>query len=290
MQTEKQSAAPTLTRRATKSGLPPLRNYVSEAWRYRTFARYWSKADIKARNLETRLGRFWHILNPLLFGLIYFVFVGILSGGGLGSTDRLAFIVGNLFVWTFFHGTITTGVGSVMTGASGVLGLSSIPRIILPLASTLTSGSLFLRSLLAYVPLHIVSGRGLHIEMLLLPLLFVLTGIMAFGISLLMAALNVYFRDVSRFLPHFLRLWLYLSPAIWEYTRLEDSHPLKPLTVFNPMYQTMIAWTQGFGGQLPGGNASMMTATLTLAGWALFFFVAGFVVFTGREDDFVIRN
>ena len=59
---------------------------------------YWSKGELKSRNFDTTLGRFWHYLNPFLFGLIYFVFVGILTGGGLNSTTRLAFMVFNLYV------------------------------------------------------------------------------------------------------------------------------------------------------------------------------------------------
>jgi ABC-type polysaccharide/polyol phosphate export permease len=53
------------------------------------------------------------VINPLLFGLIYFVFVGIISGAGLDSFERLAFIIANLYVWTSFSAAITTGVGSI---------------------------------------------------------------------------------------------------------------------------------------------------------------------------------
>ena len=75
------TSAPHITRKATRSGIPNLRQYFAELWRYRAFAYYWAKADVKARNFETFLGRLWHYINPVLFGLIYFVFVGIISGG-----------------------------------------------------------------------------------------------------------------------------------------------------------------------------------------------------------------
>jgi len=164
------------TRRSTRSGLPPLRLYLAEAWRYRTFALYWSKADVKARNFDTAFGRVWHVLNPLLFGLIYFVLVGII-GGGFGDIGRLVFIIGNLYVWLFFQASIATGVGAVQSAAGGMLAHTSIPRIVLPFASTLSATNLFLRSLIAYVPLHLVASRGLHIEMLWLPYLTLLTAL-----------------------------------------------------------------------------------------------------------------
>lgn len=253
------------------------------------FAFYWSKADIKARNFETFLGRAWLILNPFLFGLIYFVFVGIIGGAGLGSVERLAFIVGNLYVWTYFSSTISTGAGAIQGGAGGILAQSAIPRIILPFASTLTSIQLFLRSMLAYIPLHIIGGRGLHWEMLWLPYLVVITGLFAFGFGLLMAVANVYFRDTSRLLPHALRLWLYLSPAIWAYTQVLGDSTLEFLARLNPAFSMMTAWTIALGGPLaesPDIGSQLLVTTI----WALVLVVAGFVVFVSREDDFVVRT
>jgi len=280
---------PLITRRAGRLGLPPLSNYLSEAWHYRVFAYHWSKADIKSRNFETVLGRAWLVLNPFLFGLIYFVFVGIIGGGGLGSTERLAFIVGNLYVWVYFSSAISNGAGSIQGGGGGILAQSAIPRIILPFASTLTSAQLFMRSVLAYIPLHIVADRGLHIEMLWIPVLIALTGLFALGISLLLAVANVYFRDTSRLLSHGLRLWLYLSPAIWMYTRVAGDTTLDVLARANPAYSLMTAWTIAIGGPL-AAEPSITSQLLVLSQWTAVAVILGFMVFVSREDDFVVRN
>ena len=279
---------PILTRKATRSGLPPLRQYLEEAWRFRTFALYWSRADIKARNFDTWFGRAWHVINPLLFGLIYFVFTGIIAGG-FGNSERLAFIIANLYVWLFFSGTITTGVGSIQGGAGGVLAQSAIPRAVLPGASTLTSANLFLRSLVAYVPIHFFAGRTFHIEMLWIPLLLALTAAFGLGLAMIFAVINVYIRDVSRLLPHILRLWLYLSPVVWEYTKLNEGG-IERFGQLSPMYPAMTAWTIAFGGPLPDSNHSIAGSVLVFALWAVAALVLGFVIFVSREDEFAVRN
>lgn len=284
-----QHPEPLITRRAGHFGLPPLGHYFEEAWHYRVFAYYWSKADLKARNFETFLGRVWLILNPFLFGLIYFIFVGILSGGGLGGLQRLAFIVGNLYVWNYMSGTISTGAGSIQGGAGGILAQSSIPRVILPLASALTQVQLFVRSMVAYVPLHLLAERGLHWEMLWIPYLIVVTGLFGFGLSLLFAVTNVYFRDTSRLLPHALRLWLYLSPAIWAYTRVLGPETLDTLARFNPAFSMMTAWTIALGGPL-AENPDIASQVLITTIWAVAVVVIGFLLFVSREDDFVVRT
>lgn len=283
---------PLITRKATRSGIPNLRQYFADVWRYRAFAYHWSKADVKARNFETVLGRLWHYINPVLFGLIYFVFVGIISGGGLTDMERLALIVGNLYVWVFFSSAIISGTTSVSSGTAGITAQSSIPRVILPTASLITAANLFLRSMLAYIPFHILAGRGLYPEMAWIPVLIVLTGMFGFGISLIFAVINVYIRDVSRLLPHFTRLWMYLSPVIWAYIRVLG--PDVPDTVqtwaqVNPMFSGMAAWTIALGGPL-GDQPSMESLVMIFAAWAIAFGVIGFLFFVSREDEFAIRG
>lgn len=281
---------PPITRKTTKLGLPPLGTYLSEAYRYRTFAYYWSKADIKARNFETFLGRAWHLINPLLFGLIYFIFVGILSGGGLGDIDRLALIIGNLYAWVFFSSTILTSVSAVESGGGGLIAQSAIPRVVLPVASTLTAANLFVRSLIAYIPFHLLANRGLHIDLLWAPVLLVLTGMFGLGLAFLFSVTNVYLRDISRLLPHALRLWLYLSPAIWEYTRVLGDSTLEELARWNPMYSGMTAWTIALGGPLDPGGPSIIAEVAIFAAWAVGALVFGFLIFVAREDEFAVRS
>lgn len=279
------SEEPVISRRATRSGLPQLGQYFTEAFRYRHFALYWSKADLKARNYETVLGRLWHYLNPFLFGVIYFIFVGILSGG-LGDVERLALIVGNLYAWVFFSSTITLGVSSI-EGAGAIMSQSAIPRVILPVASTITSINLFGRSLIAYVPIHLIAGRGLHPEIVWLPVITLLTAMFGFGLALFFAVVNVYVRDISRLLPHALRLWLYLSPAIWQYT-IVFGESLESVARLNPMYSAMTAWTIALGGPL-AAEPSIESQILVFSGWAIATLMVGFVFFASREDDFAVR-
>ena len=277
-------------RKATRSGIPPLRDYLTETYRFRTFAMYWSKGELKSRNFDTTLGRFWHYLNPFLFGLIYFVFVGILTGGGLNSTTRLAFMVFNLYVWTLLSSVVVTSVSSVRNGGGGVLTNSAIPKVVVPLASTFSATNLFLRSLVAYIPLHLIADRGLHIEFLWIPLMLFLTCLFAFGIALIFATLNIYLRDISRFLPHFLRLWLYLSPAIWEFDRVLDSGVVNTLARINPTYSAFSAWTIILDGSSVIGGPALSRQVLIFSAWAISTAVVGFLVFISREDEFAIRN
>lgn len=283
---------PLITRKATRSGIPNLRLYFADVWRYRAFTYQWSKADVKARNFETFLGRLWHYINPVLFGLIYFVFVGIISGGGLTDLGRLALIVGNLYVWVYFSSVIISGTTSVSSGTAGITAQSSIPRVVLPTSTLITAANLFIRSMLAYIPFHLLGGRGLYLEMIWIPVLILLTSLFGFGLALIFAVVNVYIRDMSRLLPHFTRLWMYLSPVVWAYSAVLDSGvpgAAQTWAQVNPMFSGMAAWTMALGGPLTA-EPTMGSQVLIFAGWAIAFGVIGFLFFVSREDEFAVRG
>jgi ABC-2 type transport system permease protein len=93
-----------------------------------------------------------------------------------------------------------------------------------------------------------------------LPLLLVviaLQTVFATGIGLLLAALNVYFRDVQHFVGIFLQLWFYATPVIYPITLLGNIaerdvfgvslltlYKLNPMTAFVEMYHQMLFYLQ----------------------------------------------
>ena len=59
---------------------------------------------------------------------------------------------------------------------------------------------------------------------------------LAAGFSMLVSALQVYFRDLKSFLPYLLRVWLYVSPVLYyadempaQYQFLLDVNPIGQL-------------------------------------------------------------
>jgi len=120
--------------------------------------------------------------------------------------------------------------------------------------------------------------------------LLALTFLFAFGIALIAATVNIYLRDVSRFLPHFLRLWMYLSPAIWEYQRALESGTIYFLARLNPTYSLFSAWTMALGSAETVDGPSLAKQVGIFSLWAIPTVIVGFLIFVSREDEFAIRN
>jgi ABC-type polysaccharide/polyol phosphate export permease len=283
--------------------LPAVRPYVREMWRRRRLAMHMARSNLKASNADTLFGQLWHVLNPLLLGLVYFLMITILRGGS-SDLDYLVHLLGGLFLFFFVRNAMGTGATSVVAGGSLLLN-TAFPRAILPLATTLAAVFNYLPTFLVYLGFHLAGGYPLYWTMTLLPLLWLLLSVFAFGMALIAATATVYFRDTSSFLPYLTRIWMYLSPVLLTYPELvalvakvlngggsieQGTIPASTIawaervTYLNPMTGFLQTWNALTLGELPG-----MADVVSMVVWALVALAVGGWYFLGREREFAFR-
>jgi teichoic acid transport system permease protein len=262
-------------------GLPPVGAYVRELWRRREFAFELSRTKLQAQHFDTAFGQLWLVLNPMLLAGVYFVLVDILRGGHR-PPGFFAHLVAGIFAYYFVSGAVRDGVKSVVSGGKLVLN-TAFPRTLLPLSCVITAFTRFVPTFIIYVPIHLISGLPVGPQLLwLIPIVFGLA-LVAGGISMFVAALQVYFRDVRSFLPYVLRVWLYASPVL--YFANEVPHHWGWLIKANPIGCLLAAWD----GVLHGGHAPSATNMLIGLAWGVALFISGGLFFMSRERDFAVR-
>ncbi|WP_433164724.1 ABC transporter permease [Kribbella sp. CA-247076] len=267
-----------------KVGLPPLRPYFRALWQRREFAAEMSRTNIRAANTNTFFGQIWLVLNPLLLAGVYYVLVDILSGAASDDRagERFVHLCAGLFAFYYFSGAMTTGASSVVGGGKLLMNMS-FPRMLLPLSALRTAFFRFLPTLVVYGVIHLVMRQPLKWEMLLAPVFLLLLTIFAAGMAMIFAALQVYFRDTTSFLPYFVRIWLYLSPVLWF---AEEAPPrFQAFIQLNPLYSLLGGWTD----LLVRGTIPELDYWIGGTLWALAAFVAGALFFMSREREFVVR-
>jgi teichoic acid transport system permease protein len=262
-------------------GLPPLRQYTREAWRRRSFAMELSRTELRAEHFDTLFGKLWLLLNPLLLAGVYLVLVDILRAKPRGQ-EFLAHLVGAIFAYYFVSGTLTVAVRSVVSGGGLILN-TAFPRVLLPLSSVITGFKRFVPTIAIYIPLHLLAGLPVGPALLWLIPISLLFLLLAAGLSMLVAALQVYFRDLKDFLPYILRLWLYASPVL--YYADEVPHGWGWLLKVNPIGMLLTAWSD----VLDHGHAPPPRVLALGAAWAVSAFVVGFLFFVSREREFAVR-
>ena len=262
-------------------GLPPLRSYVRELWRRREFAFELSRTTLRAQHYNTALGQLWLILSPLLLACVYFVLVDILRAR-TGGITFFAHLMACLFIYYFVTDSIRQAVRSVVGGGRLILN-TAFPRVLLPGASVITALWRFLPTIAIYVPVHLAVGLPVGVELLWLIPIFLLFAVLATGLAMLVAAGQVYFRDLKNFLTYATRLWLYGSPILYFASEVPDRYQF--LLVLNPLAPLLTAWSD----VLDRGIAPNVADLAVGAAWAVTFFVGGALFFISREREFAVR-
>jgi teichoic acid transport system permease protein len=274
-----------------KAALPPLIPYIKEFWRRRVFAIELARFNDKAEYLDSRLGKVWLVLNPLLLGLVYYLVVTIIRGRGhnTGLTTLDHLLIG-LFTFYFAQNCITAGAQSITTGGRLILN-QAFPRALLPFSSALQAFQQFLPTIPVYIFILVVGKYfypttqvpGWTWNFFWIPFILISVGLTGFGLALIFATLNVYFRDTNKLLSYITRIWMYLSPVLWLPETLHGKARL--LLYANPLGPALTAtsnvWIKGQG-----------LDRLEIFGcifWAGFSILVGGYFFISRERDFAIR-
>jgi teichoic acid transport system permease protein len=262
-------------------GLPPIGPYVRELWRRREFALELSRTKLQAQHFDTVFGQLWLVLNPMMLALVYFVLVDILRQGER-PPGFFAHLTAGIFAYYFVSGAVRDGVKSVVKGGRLVLN-TAFPRTLLPLSTVITAFTRFIPTFVIYIPIHIVSDLPVGPQLLWLFPIFFCLALVAAGLSMFVAALQVYFRDVKSFLPYVLRIWLYASPVLYYASEVPEKWEW--LIKVNPIGAILAAWDS----VLNAGHAPLASDMLLGFAWGIALFVGGALFFMSREREFAVR-
>jgi teichoic acid transport system permease protein len=263
-----------------------LRTYITDLWARREFAWFLAMGNLKARNASTALGLIWWVLNPLLLGLVYFFVFGVLFAGSSRPPDYIAYLLSGMFVFYFTSQSMTGGANAILQN-SKLLANLKFPRMVLLISSLIESVVGFLASLLVFYAISWpVSGIHPSRNILLLVVIFPLQTIFNLGLSAMVARLAIPFRDINNFIPYLTRVWLYLSPIIWQLTFLDNAgDTIKTLVELNPMFHIIELYRTALIGY-PGYPFDATDLWITMA-WAVVVFVFGVAGFIRYENRMV---
>jgi teichoic acid transport system permease protein len=262
-------------------GLPPLGPYVRALWQRREFALELARTNLRAQHFNTALGQLWLIINPLLLAFVFFLLVEIVRSGSRG-TVFLAHLMLALFAFRLVSRSVSQGARSVVGGGRLILN-TAFPRLVLPLASMLTAFITFLPTLAVYAVFHGIAGLPVGPNLLWALPIFALLVVFAAGAAMIAATAQVYFRDLTNFLPYATRIWLYTSPVLFYVEEVPSR--VKPILAANPLYPMLGALSDVVErGQVP--SLGYLAGGLA---WAVGIFIVGALFFVSREREFAVR-
>ena len=185
-----------------------------DLWTYRELLYFLVWRDLKVRYKQTALGVVWVVLQPLLTTLIFTVVFGRLTRVPTDGLPYPVFAFTGLLAWNFFNSALMGGSNSLV-GNANILTKVYFPRVIVPSAAIGARLIDFAISFAILLGLILFYRTPLTLSLLWLPVLVALVTLLALGLGMWAAALNVKYRDVSAALPVLMQLWMFLSPIFY---------------------------------------------------------------------------
>lgn len=207
-------------------------SYLRDLWNARRLLYVLIQRDVRVRYKQTIFGPAWVVLQPMLTVAAYSIIFGLVARMPSEGVPYPIFLLSALLPWIFFQRLVLESASSV-TSNGAIVGKIYFPRLILPLA---TLGSLTVDLLVGFaVALGAMALFGYFPgpQIVLLPLVIIFAGLGGLSIGLVLAPIDVNYRDVRLFVPIVLQMLMFVSPIFYSATivperfrHLFDANPI----------------------------------------------------------------
>ena len=199
------------------------------AGRFFTLTWLLSVTEFKLNYFGTVFGYLWSLMRPLLlFAVLYTVFTRIIR---FDVPNYAQLLLLNLTLYSLFSESTTRAVRSVVNNEN-IVRKMQFPRLVIPLSVVLTGIFNLCLSLIAVFIFLLATGVEPRLTWLALPLIVAVLVALTIGVSLLVSALFVFFRDIFQMWSVLVLVLFYGSPVLWPVEILPDS--MRFLLFVNP--------------------------------------------------------
>lgn len=197
------------------------------------------KTDFKLRYQGSVLGYLWALLRPMLmFAILYVVFTKIFRFGDVVPHYAVYLLTG-VVLWSFFMESTNQGIQAIV-GRGDLIRKISFPKWIIVMAATSTALINFAINLGVIIIFALINGVMPTLSWLIVPVLVLELYLLSLGLSLLLGAINVRFRDISSIWEVLMQAMFYAVPIVYPISLVtESSMMLAKILMLNPIAQVI---------------------------------------------------
>ena len=235
--------------------------------------------DFKRKYRRSVLGVVWSVLNPLLMMIVLTAVFSYMFKFNIEHFP-LYLILGTVLF--SLMGDSTSAALTSIVDSSSLIKKIRIEKAIFPIEKVIFTLVNFAFSLVAVVLVMIFLQVFPTWHLIFVPLLLIFVVVFSMGLSLLLSALGVFFRDVFHFWDVIITAWTYATPLFYPMELLEPW--MQQVMMFNPMYH----YVTYFRDIAMYATVPSVTENLICIGMALITFVIGLIVFRKTEKKFIL--
>lgn len=250
-----------------------------ELWQYRELFYFITLRDIKIRYKQALFGIIWALVSPITLALVFWIVFGIFLKIQTGPTPYLLLVFSKLTFWNFFSQSLTISTTSFTSNAN-LISKSAFPREIIVISAVFTKILDLMASLVVLFVLMFLYGSEFSLTALWILPLLIITFLLILGLGFIFSSLNVYFRDVSAFLPLLLTVWLFVTPVIYSLESLPVFY--QRILILNPLTGIV----EGLKKSLLNSQNPQLESLLLSLIFSAVVFILGYVFFKKLEKGF----
>jgi len=196
-----------------------------------------AKRDITEKYSGSTLGAIWNFIYPLVNIFIFTVIFANLMGSRLpGSSSTYSYgfyLTAGIIPWTAFSNTLLR-TSTVFLDKKYIISKVKVNLSSFPLFIAISESITFFVTMGIFLILLVISGYGVSRTILLVPLLYLIQQMFAYGLGFLISIFVVFIRDLKEMINIVLQFWFWFTPIVYLYDVLPEF--AKKILVLNPAF------------------------------------------------------
>ncbi len=246
------------------------------------------KKSIKQQYRNSVLGVLWTVLNPLLNMIVMAIVFSTLFRRTTITMDYPCYLFAGNIIFGLMRGATTSALPCIVENRD-LMTKTRVPTTTFVIAKVLTALANFgfsLIALLAVMLVRYLQGYEVVFSFSMVLAIAIIPALVMFslGISFILSALYVKFRDIKHLYGVFITLWMYVTPLFYAVEDIEDM-TVQSLLHKNPMYYFVMEFRNVFvAGQMPDGFNMLICYACGIVSLVL-----GLSVFQACKKSFVVN-
>jgi lipopolysaccharide transport system permease protein len=254
--------------------------YWKDLWCYRELFYFLAWRDILVRYKQTAIGMAWALIRPFLTMVVFTIVFGKLAKLPSVEGPYPILVFSALLPWQFFSSALSECSNSLISNAN-LVSKVYFPRLIVPTSAVVVSFVDFMVSGIILLGLMAWYNFIPSWRIFTLPFFIAIAFIASMGAGLLLAALNVKYRDFRFVVPFIVQLGFYISPVGYSSNIVPEKWRF--IYSLNPM----VGVIDGFRWAILGGDSTLSPLTFFLSLLLVsILFVGGIFYFRKMERTF----
>jgi len=242
------------------------------------------RRDLRAKYRRAVIGYGWTWLEPLLLAAVYYILFTIIAG----TPDPLypLHVLLGIIVWGHFSKSLQATLACLQKSRN-LIKQVFFPREILATTPVLTQLWITVVSFISVLPIMLYLEVEFSTMIWMVPLGLLMTTLLAMGIGLMMAPLNVISEDIGHLFRFIVRAGFFVSPVMWTYEMFlerDSTGQWLDIVMLNPMVVPLTMVRHGIDGSVMDVAWNHIWYS---AGFSLAVFLIGMTVFKRWESKVV---